>query len=74
MGLTPSARLDPVKKRTLPPGIRKTPFGFEAYVRVHNVLYTRRYPPAATIKEMREWVAITRGEKLTTSSPFRAEA
>jgi hypothetical protein len=36
-------------------GIRKTRFGFEAYARVRGRQVSRRFPPTATIEEMRAW-------------------
>lgn len=36
-------------------GIRKTPTGWQAYVRVKGRLYAKRYPPTASLTEMKRW-------------------
>lgn len=57
----------------LGPNIRPTPYGWQAYVTVHGVTYFKRFkavrgePP---LRAMREWINLTRGEKMTSTSPW----
>ena len=37
----------------LPKGIARTVFGFRAYVRVNGQLVSKRFPPEASIREMK---------------------
>lgn len=41
-------------------GIQVTRFGFRAYIRVDGQLYSKRFDPTATIKQMEDWRAATR--------------
>lgn len=45
----------PARSRRLEPGIARTASGFSAYLRVHGRLLYKRFPPSATIDEMRSW-------------------
>lgn len=45
-------------------GIARTEFGHRAYVRVRGRLYTKRFPPDATITDMQDWRAATRTDVL----------
>ena len=54
----------------LGPNLRRTPYGYQAYVTVHGQTTFKRFKPTATLTEMRDWVAITRGEQLTSTSPW----
>lgn len=56
--------------RDLGPNLRVTPYGYQAYVTVHGRPIFKRFKTTATLTEMRAWVAITRGEQLTSTSPF----
>lgn len=52
------------------PGIRRTAHGFQAWVTVKGRTTFKRFPPSAGLREMRDWIATTRGEQLTSTSPF----
>lgn len=45
-------------------GITRTDFGWRACVRVHGRLYTKRFPPDATLTDMKDWRAATRTDVL----------
>lgn len=45
-------------------GIAHSPFGWRAFIRVRGRLYSKRFPPDATITELRDWRAATRTDVL----------
>lgn len=61
-----------------PTGIVRTEFGFRAFIRVRGRLYSKRFPPEASLTDMRDWRAAKRTDVLRaalhvvpSSSTFR---
>jgi hypothetical protein len=53
-------------------GMRRTPSGFQAYVRVYGRLLTKRFPATATITEMKDWREAQRWTCAVAASAPRA--
>jgi integrase len=54
-----------------PVGIQRTPFGWRACIRVRGVLYSKRFPPTATLTKMRDWRSAKRVDVLRSGPPRR---
>jgi integrase/recombinase XerC len=50
------------------PGIARSVFGWRAFIRVQGRLYSKRFPPDATITEMKDWRAAKRTDVLRSAA------